>query len=110
MAALPHPRTPSPAVVHLGEFVDTLAALRRGHVIVVMDADKRTCILDGMGLQWSFRSLDAYGLVEEFDNPDGFEGLHYYRLTSDGEQFAERALAVWCERPWHQRLMLRLRG
>ena len=63
-----------------------------------------------MGLQWSFRSLDAYGLVEEFDNPDGFEGLHYYRLTSDGEQFAERALAAWCERPWHQRLMLRLRG
>ena len=46
MAALPHPRTPSPAVVHLGEFVDTLAALRRGHVIVVMDADKRTWLAE----------------------------------------------------------------
>jgi hypothetical protein len=97
-------------VVHLGEFVDTLATLRRGHVIVVMDPDKHTCILDGMGLQWSFRSLDVYGVVEEFDNPDGFDGLHYYRLTPEGAQFADRALAAWRARPWLERLMLRLRG
>ncbi|MFM2342598.1 MAG: hypothetical protein RLZZ592_2251 [Pseudomonadota bacterium] len=109
MAAAPTPSSPT-AVVHLGEFIDTLALLRGGHIIVVMDPDKRTCVLDGMGLQWSFRTLEAYGLIAEFANPVGFEGLRYYRLTDAGRDFADRALAAWRARPWHQRLMLRLRG
>ena len=109
MAAVPLPPT-SRAVVHLGEFIDTLALLRGGHIIVVMDPDKRTCVLDGMGLQWSFRTLEAYALIAEFRNPRGFEGLRYYRLTETGRDFADRALAAWRAHSWHQRLMLRLRG
>jgi len=100
----------TPSLIHCGEFVDALAALRRGHVIVALDRDARTCVLDGSGLHWSFRTLHEYGLVAEFDNPDGFAGLRYFRLTAVGAQFADRALAAWHERPWHQRLMIRLRG
>ena len=98
------------ALLNLGEFIDALAALRRGRVVVVMDAEARVCVLDGPPLLWSFRVLDDYGLIAEFDNPDGFPGLRYYRMTGDGLSFSERALAAWQARAWHERLAIRLFG
>lgn len=50
------------------------------------------------------------GLIAEFDNPAGFEGLRYYRMTDAGRDFADRALAAWQARAWHERLAMRLFG
>lgn len=108
-------RTPSPApapsiILNLSEFIDALAALRRGRVIVVMDAETRNCVLDGARLMSTFHPLHHYGLIAEFDNPAGFAGLRYFRMTEIGEQFADNALAVWQARAWHERLAMRLLG
>lgn len=100
----------SVALMNRGEFIDALAALRRGSVIVVLDQEARSCVLDGARLLWSFRSLDAYGLIAEFQNPNGFAGLRYFRITEIGTQFADSALAVWRTRPWLERLLIRLLG
>lgn len=93
-----------------GEFIDALAALRRGHVIVSLDAGVHTCVLDGARLMWSLPQLIAYGLVAEFQNPQGFAGAHYYRITTVGCQFADRALEAWRARPLLERLAIRLLG
>ena len=93
-----------------GEFIDALAALRRGNVIVLLDDGSSTCVLDGARLMWSFPSLIAYGLVAEFQNPRGFEGARYFRLTAAGRQFADNALATWQARPLLERLAIRLFG
>lgn len=95
-------------ILNLSEFIDALAALSRGRVIVVMDAETRTCVLDGARLMSTFRPLHDYGLIAEYDNPAGFEGLRYYRMTETGQQFADNALAVWQARRWHERLAIRL--
>lgn len=100
--------TPISRIVNLSEFIDALAALRRGRVIVVMDAETQACVLDGSWLMWSFRSLHDHGLVTEYDNPAGFEGLRYFRLTEIGRAFADKALAAWRARAWHERLAIRL--
>lgn len=100
-------RAPS-RLIHLSEFIDALAALRQGCVVVVMDPENHMCVLDGMQLLCSFHVLQDYGLVAEFDNPDGFEGLRYFRLSEAGTGFADRALAAWEARAWHERLALRL--
>jgi hypothetical protein len=97
-------------LVHRGEFVDALAALRRGQVIVVLTAEEGLCLLDGVPLRWSFAPLLGYGLVAEYSNPAGFEGAHYYRLTSTGRRFADDALAAWRTRPLLERLVIRLLG
>ena len=97
-------------LINLGEFIDALAVLRRGKVLVVMDTEAWVCMLDGSPLLWSFRVLRDHGLIAEFDNPAGFEGLRYYRMTDDGLSFSERALAAWQARAWHERLAIRLFG
>ena len=102
------PSTPASIILNLSEFIDALAALRRGRVIVVMDAETRNCVLDGARLMNAFRPLHDYGLIAEFDNPAGFEGLRYYHMTETGLEFADNALAVWQARRWHERLAIRL--
>lgn len=102
------PSAPASIILNLSEFIDALAALSRGRVIVVMDAETRNCVLDGARLMSAFRPLHDYGLIAEFDNPAGFAGLRYYRMTETGQQFADNALAVWQARRWHERLAIRL--
>jgi hypothetical protein len=102
--------TPKPILVSRGEFVDALAALQRGSVIVVLDEAWDACVLDGVRLRWSFRPLVDYGLVAEYDNPNGFTQLHYYRLTAVGRRFADDALAAWNARPLLECLAIRLLG
>ena len=44
------------------------------------------------------------------DNPQGFAGVRYYRLSERGREFAERACGNWRSRPLLQRLAIRLAG
>lgn len=97
-----------PIILNLSEFIDALDALYQGQVIVVFDAEAQSCVLDGVQLLCAFPPLRDYGLVAEFDNPDGFPGLRYYRMTEVGTAFADKALAAWRARAWHERLAMRL--
>jgi hypothetical protein len=108
-ASMPQPK-PKPILVSRGEFVDALAALQRGSVIVVLDETWDACVLDGVRLRWSFPPLLAYGLVAEYDNPNGFPSLRYYRLTATGRHFADEALAAWKAKPLLECLAIRLLG
>jgi len=91
------------------EFIDALELLRRGHVLVKTD-DEGRCALNGCIVYASYEPLAQYGLIDEFDNPQGRCQLHYYRLTPRGREFAERAVAEWRRRPLWQRLAVRLTG
>jgi predicted transcriptional regulator with HTH domain len=93
-----------------GEFIDALHALRRGRVLVSVSDLSGGCTLDGAPLYSAHRTLIDYGLVREFDNPRGFDGVRYYRLSDDGRDFAERACDAWRRRPLLQRLAVRLAG
>jgi len=104
------PLQPTSILTSRGEFIDALAALRRGNFIVRLAPDADTCILDGVRLLWSFRSLMDYGLIAEFPNPQGFKGACYYRLTDTGRHFADEALAAWHAKPLLERLTIRLFG
>jgi hypothetical protein len=97
------------AITSRGEFIDALAALRRGGIIVRLDDDDAV-LLDGVRLMWSFDDLMHHGLVAEFSNPRGFAGARYYRMTDTGRSFADDALAAWRARPWLERLAIRLFG
>lgn len=99
----------SPIIVNRGEFVDALSALRRGHVMVKLGVTGR-CAIDGCPLWHSAPALLRYGLVQRFDNPDGFPNVEYYRLSREGRAFAERALGAWRRRPLLERLAVRLAG
>lgn len=93
-----------------GEFVDVLRSLRRGHVLVCAGEGAGTAVVDGAIVYRSVDPLLRYGLVDEFDNPEGFEGARYYRLSVRGREFAERACAAWQRQPVLARLATRLAG
>ncbi|HOM13585.1 MAG TPA: hypothetical protein PLB41_09730 [Rubrivivax sp.] len=93
-----------------GEFIDALHALRKGRVLVRVSDISGGCTLDGAPLYSAHRTLLAYGLVREFDNPQGFASVRYYRLSERGRDFAERACEAWRRRPLLQRLAVRLAG
>jgi hypothetical protein len=93
-----------------GEFVDALHRLRRGHVMVKVSDFSGGCMLDGAPVYTAHHALLKYGLVSEFENPQGFASVHYYRLNEHGRAFAERACAQWRQRPLLERLATRLTG
>lgn len=92
------------------EFVDALDRLRRGHVLVKVGDSAGGCVLDGSVLYRSYEPLLRFGLIGEFENPQGFRHASYYRLTPSGREFAERACQAWRRRPLWQRLAVRLAG
>lgn len=103
--------TLAPAVIpDRGEFIDVLRALWRGHVLVHAGDHAGGWILDGGRVFSSYGPLLRYELVREYENPEGFEHVHYFRLTERGRAFAERALASWRQRPLVERLLVRLLG
>jgi hypothetical protein len=109
--AFPVPVMHDPVIIaDRREFVDALRLLRRGHVLVHACDSWGGCTVDGRVVQLSLRPLVDYGLVDEFDNPDGFEHVHYYRLNERGRAFADRINAAWSRRPWIERLAVRLLG
>lgn len=93
-----------------GEFVDALERLRRGHVLVRTGEGAGGCVLDGGIVYHSYDTLVEYGLIDEYENPQGFPNASYYRLTARGREFAERACAEWRRRSLWQRLAVRLAG
>lgn len=93
-----------------GEFVDVLRSLKRGHVLVQTSDGAGGAVVDGGVVYHSVPPLMKYGLVEEFDNPHGFEGARYFRLNPRGREFAERACNAWRRQPVLARLAVRLAG
>lgn len=93
-----------------GEFVDALRLLRKGHVLVRTSDGSGGCVLDGGIVYHSYETLKNYRLIDEFDNPDGFPNASYYRITSEGRAFADKACTEWQRRPVWQRLAVRLTG
>lgn len=102
---------PKPTIIaDRGEFIDALRALRRGHVLVQAAETWGGCTIDGGIVRTAFRPLTEYRLIDEYDNPQGFEHVHYYRLNARGREFAERACRAWERRPLIERLATRLLG
>ena len=99
-----------PIIANRGEFVDVLRALARGRVLVRLNGTPGCCVIDGSMVYYSYDALQRYGLIREYENPDGFAAVHYYRLTEDGREFARRAVAAWRRRPLLERLAVRLMG
>ncbi len=93
-----------------GEFIDALRVLRKGRVLVRVSDISGGCMLDGAPLYSAHRTLIDYGLIREFDNPQGFPSVRYYRLSERGRDFADRACENWRRRPLLQRLAVRLAG
>jgi hypothetical protein len=100
----------NPIIANRGEFVDALKLLCRGHVLVRVGEGACSCVLDGATVHHSFDTLLRYGLIQEFENRDGFAGAHYYRITERGREFADRAWAAWRNTRPLQRMMVRLVG
>jgi hypothetical protein len=99
-----------PVIPDRGEFIDVLAAMRRGCVLVRLSDNFDGCWVGGRNVFWSFEPLEHFGLIERFDNPEGFAQVRYYRLNARGEAFAAEARAVWRRQPLLQRVMARLVG
>ena len=99
-----------PIIANRGEFVDALRALQRGHVLVHASESWGGCSIDGGVVGSAFRTLAEYALIDEFENPAGFEHIRYYRLNRRGHEFAARALQDWSRRPLVERLAARLLG
>lgn len=97
-------------VADRAEFVDALRFLRNGHTLVVVNGMSMGCRLAGAPVFRSFPSLQQYGLIREIDNPEGFVGVRYFRITERGIQAAERLQAWWRERSMIERLLLRITG
>jgi Transcriptional regulator PadR-like family len=100
----------APIIADRGEFIDVLRALSRGRVLVQLDDHLRGCAIDGSVVYRSCDTLHRYGLIREFNNPDGFPAVRYYRITERGHEFAQRACAAWRAWPLLQRLATRLLG
>jgi hypothetical protein len=99
-----------PIIVDRAEFVDALCQLLRGHVLVRVGVAPTGCLLDGAPLRRSFGTLLQFGLIAPFDNPAGFPGVDYYRITDQGRWFARRALEFWRSLPLWRRTLVRLTG
>ena len=100
----------SPIIANRGEFVDVLCALARGRVLVRLGDMSGGCTVDGGTVYHSYGALQRYGLIDEYDNPEGFAAVQYYRLSERGREFAQRAVAAWRQRPLLERLAVRLMG
>jgi hypothetical protein len=103
-------RESMPIIPNRAEFIEALRILRRGHVLIRFGDDSAGCTIDGATLWHSFDTLHRYGLIDEFDNPHGFAGVRYFRISRAGRDFAERACSAWRSRPLWQRMLVRLTG
>lgn len=102
------PSTPTRWIADRGEFIDALNRLRRGQVLVHgADEDDERCVLDGQMLYASWRPLSRFGLLDELPRKPS-DGMHCYRLSPRGRDFADRSIAAWKARPLWQRLAMRL--
>ena len=99
-----------PIIADRAEFVDALSQLLRGHVLVRVSEASWGCQLNGASLRWSFGTLLRFGLIARYENPSGFAGVDYYRITDSGRWFAGRVLDLWRSLPLWQRTLVWLTG
>lgn len=99
-----------PLIADRAEFIDALKLLAKGHVMVHVGDSAHGIAIDGGRVRHSANALKRYGLVDEFDNPDGFPGVRYYRISDRGRHFAGRAVAAWRSRRLWERALVRLIG
>ena len=104
------PHAASPIIPDRAEFVEALNLLRRGHLMVHLGDGANTKAIGGGIVHHSAPTLMQYGLVDEVDNPEGFPGVRYYRISSRGREFADRAWAQWRSRKLWERALVRLVG
>lgn len=91
------------------ELFYALKLLRRGYTLARFRESPRCAIAGGL-LYWSFPDLERYALIQPVENPDGFEGMEYYRITPAGFEFEARLQAWWRGlTPW-EKFKLRLLG
>ena len=100
----------SPIIADRAEFIDALNQLLRGHVLIRVNETSWGCRLNGAPLQRSFGVLQRFGLIAQYDNPRGFNGVEYYRVTERGRQFGRRALQTWRSQPLWRRALVRFTG
>lgn len=105
-----HPQAPSPIIPDRAEFVEALDLLRRGHLMVHLGDGANTKAIGGGIVHHSAPTLMRYGLVGEIDNPEGFPGVRYFRITPRGREFADRAWAQWRSRKLWERALVRIIG
>ena len=101
---------PAPLIPDRAEFIDALHLLQRGHLMVNLGDGANTKAIGGGIVHHSADTLLQYGLVDEVDNPDGFPGVRYYRISPRGRAFADRAWAQWRSRKLWERALVRLVG
>lgn len=99
-----------PIIADRCEFITALQSLSRGGILVRNGDDPCGCVLDGSFVHHSFATLRRYDLIAAFDNPLGFPGVEYYRITPRGREFARRAWDHWRSRSVWERLLVRLTG
>jgi len=114
-AAGPDPCTPAapkePLIADRGEFMDALARLRRGEVLVhAVEAGDQRCLIGGHLLYASWKPMCDFGLLEKLPRQPRQGRVDCYRLSAHGSAFADRAWTAWKQRPLWQRLAIRLVG
>ncbi len=96
-------------VADRGEFIDALARLRRGQILVrSADTDDGRCLLEGQMLYTCWKPLSRFGLLDELPREPRQGRIHCYRLNPRGIEFADRAVAEWRRQPLWRRLAMRL--
>jgi hypothetical protein len=95
------------AIAQVGEFIDCLRSLVNRRVLVRLGDSSGGWCLDGTPVYTAHQTLLRFALVESYRNPEGFEGVVYFRLTPAGRRFADDALSRWAQLPWWQRMWLR---
>ena len=97
-------------VADRAEFIEVLRFLRNGHLLVQVHEMADGCRLAGAPVYRSFAPLRHYGLIREVDNPQGFPGIRYSRISERGVEAAERLQQWWRERSLLERVLVRLTG
>ncbi len=105
------PAAASALIADRAEFIDALARLRKGQMLVHSDdaADER-CLIEGQVLYTSWKPLSDFGLLDELPRQPRQGRIHCYRLSPRGRDFADRACTAWKQKPLWQRLAVRLAG
>lgn len=74
------------------EFAEAMRSLRNGHLLLRIGDSASGCVLDGMAVYQSFHTMLSYGLIAPYENPSGFPGVQYFRISEEGQRFAQRVL------------------
>lgn len=95
-------------IASIGEFVDCLERLLKGHLLVCIGTDARHWTLDGAPVHWSRAALMHAGLLEPVRVRGAAVGVTHYGLSEHGRVFGDRVLARWRSLPLWRRGLLRL--